>query len=105
MNCEKCQELLSDFLDGTLNHTEHAQVSAHLAACAECSAAREEFHAIISAARDSREYVYTPPNENALWLRVRNAVEAEARTAGRRTEVADSRGGFLSRLFRKRWEL
>lgn len=104
MNCEKCQELLSDFLDGTLDHTEHAELSAHLAACDECAAAREEFHTIISAARDSRTYLYTPPNEGALWLRVRNAVEAEARTNAR-AQVSDVREGFLSRFFNKRWEL
>jgi hypothetical protein len=83
MNCEKCQELLSEFLDGTLGHREHAALSAHLAACSACALAREEFHAIIGAARDSREQLYSPPDERALWLRVRN---------------------FWPRLLRKRWE-
>jgi hypothetical protein len=105
MNCEKCQELLSDFLDGTLNHTEHARLSAHLATCAECFAAREEFHTIISAARNSREYLYTPPNENALWLRVQSAVESEARNRSRAQTSSDRHEGFFSRLFNKRWEL
>src|SRR5947209_10577766 len=101
MNCENCQELLSEFLDGTLGHREHAAVSAHLAACPACALARQEFHAIISAARDSREYFYAPPDERALWLRVRRATDGE----GRATESAAARSGFWPRLLRKRWEL
>ena len=101
MNCEKCQELLSEFLDGTLGHRDHAAVSAHLAACPACALARQEFHAIISAARDSRDYLHSPPDERALWLRVRSAVERE----GRRAATAPAREGLWSLLLRKRWEL
>lgn len=100
MNCEKCQELLSDFLDGTLGHREHTAVGAHLAQCPECSSVRDEFHAIVSAARDSRDFLYAPPDERALWLRVRGAVEGETRAAH-----TAAGGGFWSRLLGKRWEL
>jgi Putative zinc-finger len=103
MNCEKCQELLSEFLDGSLGHREHAAVSAHLAACPACDAAREDFNAIIGAAREARTRLYAPPDERALWLRVRGAVEGEARAAS--TAAGASREGFWSRVFRKRWEL
>src|SRR5512132_860722 len=81
MNCEKCQELLSDFLDGTLGHSEHAAAGAHLASCVACDAAREDFHAIIAAARDARGQIFVPADERALWLRVREEVEAESRPA------------------------
>jgi hypothetical protein len=100
MNCEKCQEQLGDFLDGTLGHAEHASVSAHLAACDECAAAREEFNSILAAARDAHEYLYAPADERALWLRVRDAVESESRPT-----VAAARGGFWSRLLNARLEL
>lgn len=104
MNCEKCQELLSDFLDGSLGHREHAAVSAHLAACLDCDAAREDFNAIIGAAREARTRLYAPTDERALWLRVRGAVETEARAASA-AAVRASREGFWPRLFHKRWEL
>ena len=78
MNCEKCQEQLSDFLDGTLGHAEHASVSAHLVACQECADAREEFNAILAAARDAHEYLYAPADERAL---VRRGVEVFVRVA------------------------
>jgi hypothetical protein len=101
MNCEKCQEQLSDFLDGALGHAEHASVSAHLAACPDCADAREEFNAILAAARDAHEYLYAPADERALWLRVRGAVEV----GGKATTAAAARGGFWSRLLNARLEL
>jgi anti-sigma factor RsiW len=105
MNCEKCQELLSDFLDGTLSHSEHAAVGAHMAACPSCAAAREEFHAIIAAAREARGQLFAPPDERALWLRVRNTIEGESRPARNAAKAAASSGSFWPRLFGKRWEL
>jgi anti-sigma factor RsiW len=102
MNCEKCQDLLSDFLDGALGHAEHAAVGAHLAACPACDAARADFNAIIAVARDARGQLFAPPDERALWLRVRNTVEAETRPA---RAAAAAGAGFWSRLFGKRWEL
>jgi len=102
MNCEKCQELLSEFLDGTLGHSEHAAVGAHLAACVACDAAREDFHAIIAVARDARGQLFVPMDERALWLRVREEVEAESRPA--RVASAAAGAGFWSRLTSLRWE-
>jgi hypothetical protein len=102
MNCEKCQEQLSDFLDGTLGHGEHASVSAHLAACPECADAREEFNSILAAARDAHEYLYAPADERALWMRVRDAVENEERAAA---VAASARGSFWSRLLNARFQL
>ena len=102
MNCEKCQELLSEFLDGSLGHREHASVSAHLAACPGCDAAREDFNAIISAAREARAHMYAPTDERALWLRVRGAVEREGVAAA---GAVAPREGFWARLLGKRWEL
>lgn len=102
MNCEKCQEQLSDFLDGTLGHAEHVSISTHLAACSECAEAREEFNSILAAARDAHEYLYAPADEHALWLRVRDAVENEERMA---TAAAGARGSFWSRLLNARFQL
>ena len=103
MNCEKCQEQLSDFLDGTLGHAEHASVSAHLAACPDCADAREEFNSILAAARDAHEYLYAPADERALWLRVRDAVESEERAAT--AAAAGARAPFWSRLLNARFQL
>lgn len=103
MNCEKCQEQLSDFLDGTLGHAEHASVSAHLAACSDCADAREEFNSILAAARDVHEHLYAPADERALWMRVRDAVEHEERAAA--VVAVGARGGLWSRLLNARFHL
>src|SRR5215207_3301914 len=103
MNCEKCQGLLSEFLDGTLGHSEHAAVGAHIAACVMCEAAREDFHAIIAVAREARGQLFAPADERALWLRVREEVEAESRPA--RAARAAAGASFWSRLFGQRFEL
>ena len=105
MNCEKCQELLSDYLDGTLGHSEHAAVGAHIAGCAPCAAAREDFHAIIAVARESRGQLFAPTDERALWLRVRNTVEAESLPARADAASAPASSGFWSSLFGWRFEL
>jgi anti-sigma factor RsiW len=105
MNCEKCQELLSDYLDGTLGYTEHAAVGAHIAGCGACAAAREDFHAIIAVARESRGQLFAPADERALWLRVRNTVEAESLPARAASATTASSVGFWSRLSGLRWQL
>jgi anti-sigma factor RsiW len=105
MNCEKCQDMLSDYLDGTLGHTEHAAVGAHVAGCAGCDAARADFHSIIAVARESRGQLFAPTDERALWLRVRDTVEAESRPARAAASAAPARTGFWPRLFGRRFEL
>lgn len=105
MNCEKCQELLSDYLDGVLGHSEHAAVGAHIAGCPVCEAARADFHSIIAVARDARGQLFAPADERALWLRVLNTVEAESLPAGVTESATPAAEGFWSRLFGRRFEL
>ena len=38
MKCDVCQELLEEYLDGELAAQDQEQISAHLIACADCSA-------------------------------------------------------------------
>lgn len=101
MNCERCQELLSEFLDGVLPSDEHASVLAHLGGCFDCSRAREEFQAIVNTAHASGAYLYEPRDEDALWERIRRAAEAEG--LGRPKAEAKA-AGIWSRMFTKKWE-
>ena len=107
MNCEKCHELLGDFLDGTLGGRERAQLRAHLDGCLSCAGVHEELESIVGAARESAGYLYEPPNERALWLRIRNTVEADASAlrAAAAAQQARSRDSLWGRLAGKRWEL
>lgn len=107
MNCEKCQELMSELLDGALPPPRRAEMNAHLEGCFECAGVREELSAIIGVAHDARATLSAPPNERALWLRIRNSIEAEsaaaaAASARAASSAAPARAGFWSRLTRRR---
>src|SRR2546423_15185540 len=112
MNCEKCQELLSDFLDGALTGEARASLSSHLDVCLICANAHAELSAIITTARDVGDYEIAPPNSRALWLRISNTIEAE-RAGGRRAaaqvaaaaEAARRCESFITRILNKRWTL
>lgn len=111
MDCEKCQELLDDFLDGTLTNENSALFSKHLDDCLGCACVREDFQAILSVARAGREEFVSPPNERALWLRIRNSIESEqeanaaAATVPRASAASlRTRESFWARLLNKRWE-
>lgn len=110
MDCEKCSDLLGDYLDGTLAGDDRTLLSTHLDECLGCTCVRDEIRAIVTTAAESREQFVAPPNERALWLRVRNTIEAEL-TAQQRAVAAKSlanasaQENFLSRLMNKRWAL
>jgi hypothetical protein len=108
MNCEKCQELLSDFLDGALGGHDRALLRAHLEECLNCASVRDEFESIIGVARAARGYDYAPPNERAMWLRIRNTIESEndqrRASAARLGAGAGARAGLWARLMGRRWE-
>lgn len=109
MNCEKCQELLSDFLDGALNHQEQAMLSAHFEECLSCYHTHAELNSIVSFCRESRGEYDAPPNERALWLRIRNTIEAESDRAASAAAVAASAGATPERWWtgwmNRSWEL
>ena len=107
MNCEKCQELMSELLDGALPAGPRAELNAHLDGCFECASVREELSAIIGVANDARATLSAPPNERALWLRIRNSIEAESAAAAAASARASAsavpaRESFWSRLAHRR---
>jgi len=106
MNCEKCQDLVSDLLDGSLSHHDQATLSTHLDECLTCAGVRNDLQSIISFCQANRGQYTAPPNERALWLRIRNVIEsgtAAATTTAAATAAATKKswGGWLGRS----WEL
>ncbi|MEP6570874.1 MAG: anti-sigma factor [Acidobacteriota bacterium] len=81
MNCEKCQDLISDFLDGALSHEDQTTLSAHLEECLDCAIVRTDLQSIVGFCRTNRGEYAAPPNEQALWQRIRNIIETGARGA------------------------
>lgn len=110
MNCEKCQELLSDFLDGTLNMDDHLLLSAHLEECLDCYSVHHELDSIVSFCREHRGEYDAPPNGHALWLRIRNTIENERPRAGFQAAATNSFGhgwgmGWMSGLLNRHWDV
>ena len=108
MNCEKCQDLLSDFLDGALSTEDSRLFSAHLEECLTCTDAHADFDSILSFCREHRGEYDAPPNERALWLRIRNIIESERPVsipAAARSAVAPHPSNWWSRLMGRSWQL
>src|SRR5689334_10603350 len=75
MTCRRCQEMLSQHLDGDLSPRRTRAVDGHLAGCAVCSAVRGELSAMCAAASS------LPRHEpgDALWGRIEAALDADER--------------------------
>jgi len=102
MNCEKCQELIHDLLDGTISRSDELVLNTHLQECLDCEAVRQDLSSIVSFCRSHRGEYEAPPNPQALWLRIRNVVEAGNISAAGSTTPRKS---FLGGLLDRSWEL
>lgn len=109
MNCEKCQDLLSDFLEGSLSPDDRTTLNAHLEECLSCVNARDELDSIVSFCCAHRGEYEAPPNERALWLRIRNVIESEQSAVAVAAVGSRSLGGqresWWSRMMNRSWEL
>lgn len=73
MGCSKCQELLSDYLDGLLEFGEHTGVERHLSSCGACRAVRDDLLQIIHFSRSLP--AHTP--RVALWAAIKSGIEGD----------------------------
>ena len=103
MNCEKYQDLLSDFIDGSLTPQDYKSVETHLSVCIVCAEARSDLDAIVGFCVEHRGEYDAVPNERALWLRISNLIEAEL-AAPARTDIP-ANAGLWFRLMNRSWQL
>lgn len=103
MNCEICQELIQDLIDGTISQRDESILNTHLKECLDCESVRRDLASIVGFCQTQRGYYEAPPNERALWLRIRNVIEAE--TPAGVAVNSEPRRSFLSRLTGYSWEL
>ena len=103
MNCEKYQELLSDLVDGRILSEDRRRIEAHVIECGTCTEVRDDFVSIVGYCREHRGEYEAVPNEQALWLRISNLIEAESPSQSR----ADipSGAGWWFRLMNRSWQL
>lgn len=105
MNCEECRDLVSDFVDGSLNRQDFATLNTHLDECLECGCVRDDLKAIVSFCREQRGQYEAPPNQRALWLRIRNVIESSSSSGNDSAVPVKQRTGWLSRMGHRSWEL
>ena len=103
MNCEKYQNLLSEYIDGSLAGDACRRVEAHLGICADCAAAHNELGALVGFCLEHRGEYESMPNERVLWLRISNMIEAD-RASGSRTAIP-ANAGWWFRLMNRSWQL
>ena len=103
MNCETCQELIHDLIDGTISQRDESTLYTHLKQCLDCESVRRDLASIIGFCQTQRGQYEAPPNEQALWLRIRNVIEAEL--PAKSAVNPGPRRSFLGRLMGHTWEL
>src|SRR5215204_6633599 len=103
MNCETCQDLIQDLIDGSISQRDEFTLNTHLKQCLDCESVRQDLASIVGFCRTQRGQYEAPPNEQALWLRIRNVIEAD----NPRRVMGDTRsqGSFFGRLMGHTWEL
>jgi hypothetical protein len=104
MNCDRCQELISDLLDGALNAKEATTLNVHLDECLDCAEVRNDLESVLSFCRDNRGQYDAPPNEQALWLRIRNTIEASGAVASTSSDTVERKSSWKD-FFNRSWQL
>ena len=103
MNCDKCQELVHDLVDGSLSRNDAAELNLHLEDCLSCAEVRNDLQSIVSFCKQHRGEYEAPPNERALWLRIRNVIEAERASVA--VPAAPVKQRAWSAWLNRSWEL
>jgi hypothetical protein len=103
MNCETCQELIHDLIDGSITQRDEFTLNTHLKECLDCESVRQDLASIVGFCRTQRGVYEAPPNEQAMWLRIRNVIEAEI--PSRVITSPEPQPSFLNRLLGRSWEL
>ena len=103
MNCETCQELIHDLIDGSITQKDELVLNTHLKECLDCESVRQDLASIVGFCRTQRGQYDAPPNEQAMWLRIRNVIEAELPANAVRNEQPQR--SFFERWLSRSWEL
>jgi hypothetical protein len=103
MNCETCQDLIHDLIDGSITQRDEFTLNTHLRECLDCDSVRQDLASIVGFCRTQRGVYEAPPNEQALWLRIRNTIEADLPSRVKTNQ--EPQRSFLSRWMGRSWEL
>jgi hypothetical protein len=106
MNCQDCQELLSEYIDNQLDEKKTARVKAHLTLCLGCAELHDDFASILKVYDLETSEEVPPPNEQALWCRINNIIESEIKPEiFEEHKQQEAPRGFFSRIWHRTWAL
>lgn len=100
MNCEECKNLISVFMDSELDEPQASDLRNHLAICLDCAMVCEDFSSILDVCTTEFPSEIIPPNSKALWCRINNIIETDAKPPV--IPPDESRGRFWQLSF---WQL
>lgn len=104
MNCENCQNLLSEFVDSEEKCTLSAEINAHLEICGACADIYTDFADLSEFCSSYQEEEIAPPNSQALWCRISNIIESEMQPALAAPAEEKTKKGFLAGVWGKSWQ-
>jgi anti-sigma factor RsiW len=106
MNCQHCQEILSEYIDGELNAKESFEVESHLKLCVECAEIHEDFAQFLGICEKEDFAEVEPPNSQAMWCRISNIIETEVKPEIiKEAEIKEQNRGWFSKIWHKNWSL
>ncbi|MGI8669932.1 MAG: anti-sigma factor family protein [Aridibacter sp.] len=100
MDCEKCQNLISVYLDGELDSQSSRDIQTHFSVCGECAKLHEDFASIVGFCGETFTEDSIPPNSQALWCRINNIIESdvEAELATEEKKKEEIKRNWFSRI-------
>ncbi len=104
MNCEKCQKLISSYIDGDLDAQTSNELQTHFSVCADCAKLHEDFASILGFCGETFTEDSIPPNSQALWCRINNIIEidVEAEIATEEKKKEEIKQNLFSRIWNSR---
>lgn len=75
VDCQELVELVTDYLEGTLDETTHARVEAHLAGCEHCTEYVEQMRITTRALREVRTGELEPGRRDELLAMFRDRTD------------------------------
>lgn len=107
MNCEWCEAHINEYLDGELTERDRAAIENHFEICAPCAVLRADFSAILNCCLEVRNAPDSPPNSQALWLRISNLIEGEQSALLHKEPQLQPApaNGFVTRWLNQSWQL
>lgn len=103
MNCDNCQNLISEFVDSELALP--TEVEAHLADCEPCNFMHQDFTALTQFCSTYQEEEVAPPNAQALWCRISNIIESEIQPELTAPVVEEKKLGFWAGVWQKNLQI